>query len=81
MANEYTVKIAAVCAGGEHITLQLYRDAAPVKKIQITKTEALDADVELQDAVIVLCRQAIKSAGATTPAQMKAAIEGMVITL
>lgn len=78
---DYTVKVSAVCAGGEHITLQLYRDATPVKQIRITKSKAMDADVDLSDAMIVLCRQAIKSANANTPAKMKTAIEGMVITL
>lgn len=80
MAN-YTLKIDSVCPGGEHITLQLYKDSVAAKQIRITKTELMDGDVDLTDAVGFLCRQAIKLSGATTNAQRKAAVEGMVITL
>ena len=80
MAN-YTLKIDSICTGGEHITLQLYKDAVATKKIQITKEEVMNSDVDISDALMVLIRQAIKSAGATTNAKRKAAIEGMVITL
>ena len=80
MAN-YTLKIDSVCAGGEHITLQLKKDNVNVKKIQITKTDAMDGDVDISDVLIFLIRQAIKNAKATTNAQRKTAIEGMVISL
>lgn len=78
---DYTLKINSVCAGGEHITLQLYKDGVAAKKIQITKSELMNSDVDITDAIVFLARQAIKSAGATTNAARKTAIEGMVITL
>jgi len=81
MAANYTLKISSVCAGGEHITLQLYKDAVAVKKIIINKTDAMQSDVDISDTLILLIRQAIQNANATTNAARKAAIEGMVITL
>ena len=80
MAN-YTLKVEAVCAGGEHITLQLYKDGVAKKKITLNKSEIADADTDVSDVIIFLAKLAAKSAGATTPAQRKAAIEGMVISL
>ena len=80
MAN-YTLKIYSVCSGGEHITLQIYKDGVANKKFNITKSEVMGSDLNLEDTLLWLIRQAIKNAGATTNAQRKAAIEGMVITL
>ncbi len=80
MAN-YTIKVAAVCAGGEHITLQLYKDGVAIKKIQTTKEEMMNSDVDISDALGVLIRQTVKSAGAKTDAKRKETIEKMVITL
>jgi hypothetical protein len=80
MAN-YTVKIVAICPGGEHITLQLYKDGEAVKKIQVTKEEVMNSDVDISDAMVALIRQAVKSADAKTNVQSKKAIEGMVVTL
>ena len=80
MAN-YTLKVEAVCPGGEHITLQLYKDGVAGKKITLNKSEIADANTDVSNVIIFLAKLAVKSAGATTPAQRKAAIEGMVITL
>jgi hypothetical protein len=80
MAN-YTIKVAAVCAGGEHITLQLYKDGVAIKKIQTTKEEMMNSDVDISDALGVLIRQTVKSADAKTNAKRAEAIEKMVITL
>jgi hypothetical protein len=51
------------------------------KKITLNKSEIADADTDVSDVIIFLAKLAAKSAGATTPAQRKAAIEGMVISL
>lgn len=80
MAN-YTIKIASICTGGEHITLQLYKDGIAIKKLQTTKEEVMNSDVDISDAMMVLIRQAVKSVSAKTNIQRKAAIEGVVITL
>lgn len=77
----YTLKIDSVCAGGEHITLQLYKDGVAKKKIQLNKSDIADADTDVSEVIIFLAKLAAKSAGATTAVQRKAAIEGMVITL
>ena len=77
----YTVKIVAVCAGGEHITLRLYKDGVARNVLQATKSELMDDSVDVIDAIGFLCRRAIKDANAKTNAQRKAAIEGMVIDL
>ena len=79
--SNYTLKVAAVCAGGEHITLQLYKDGVATKKVQLAKSEIDDVDTDVSEVIIFLAKLAAKSARATTPAQRKAAIEGMVISL
>ena len=80
MAN-YTIKIASICTGGEHITLQLYKDGIAINKLQTTKEEVMNSDVDISDAMMVLIRQAVKSVSAKTNIQRKAAIEGVVITI
>jgi len=77
----YSFKIESVCAGGEHITLGLYRDAVKVGTKPLTKTEAMASDADFSDVAIYLIRKAINEHNATTPLQRKAAIEGIQVTL
>lgn len=71
----YTVRVANVCAGGEHITLNVRRDGTVVKKLTVTKTDILQNQTEFEEALLFFLRAAIKKAGATTTAQAKTAIE------
>lgn len=71
----YTVKVAGVCSGGEHISLDIKRDGTTVKRLTVTKTEILHADTDIEDALIYFLRQAIRKAGATTLSKAKTAVE------
>lgn len=71
----YTVRYKSVCGGGEHFTFDVYRDGVKVALWNRTKTELLNTDYDWRDVLGFLVWQAIKAAGATTPAQAKAAIE------
>ena len=77
----YTMKVEAVCTGGEHITIGLYKDGVKVRNKEITKSEAITDDADLTDVLIFLIKRAIKDNNANTAAKRKAAIEGMVIDL
>lgn len=81
MASNYTITIDSVCTGGEHIRLQLKKDGVNIKKINVTKEDITNPEVDWDEVLGKLIRQAIKSASANTAAKRKAAIEGMVITL
>ena len=74
----YTIGISA-CSGGNHITATIKKDNVAVNQLLYTKQAIMDGIVPdkgtLEDVVIWLMRNAIKKAGATTPAQMKAAVE------
>lgn len=71
----YTVKVAGVCSGGEHISLDLKRDGTTVRRLTVTKADILQNETSIDDALIFFLRQAIKTAGATTMAQAKTAVE------
>ncbi len=77
----YTLKIESVCPGGEHIAIGLYKDNVKIKTKQITKSEAIEDDTDLTDALIFLIKRSIADNSANTAAKRKAAIEGMVISL
>ncbi len=74
---QFTVTVNGQCAGGNHVDLML---AAGVQTLQITITRSdLQIDFSnieaVRDYVIPLLRQRVKESGATTPAQMRTAIE------
>lgn len=71
----YTVRVAGVCSGGEHITLNLRRDGTTVRQMVVTKTDIMNNETQLEDALVFFLRAAIKKAGATTMAQAKTAVE------
>lgn len=77
----YTLKVEAVCTGGEHIGIGLYRDAVKVGTKQITRTEAITDDADIKDVIIYLIKRAIKDKNANTAAQRKAAIEGIQVVI
>lgn len=70
----YTIKVIGACTGGEHIALDIKRDGAVVKRISITKSD-LESSPNWEEVIVALMREKIKSSGATTLAQMKAAVE------
>lgn len=71
----YRVTVSA-CAGGEHITTVVLRDNVEVKRIVFNREQLLDgAGISPVEGLLWLMRTAIKSSGATTPAQMKTAVE------
>jgi len=74
---QFTVTVNGQCAGGNHVNLTL---TAGVQTRQVTITRGdlqIDfSDIDaVRDYMIPLLRQRIKEAGATTPAQMRTAIE------
>jgi len=77
----YTVKMIKVCAGGEHVSMKIYRNGIEKKAIVLSKTELLNDEVEIESVLQFFIRHAIKSANASTNAQIKAAVEAMELTL
>ncbi len=74
---QFTVVVNGQCAGGNHVHLTV---TAGAQSRQITLTRAdLAVDFSSLDAVrdtlAILLRSRIKESGATTPAQIKTAIE------
>ncbi len=80
---QFTVAVNGQCGGGNHVHLTV---SAGAQSRQITLTRAdLAVDFSSLDAVrdtlAILLRSRIKEAGATTPAQIKAAIESKAFYL
>ena len=78
---DYTLTFGSQCSGGEHVTFQIKRDGVNLRRITLNKSEIIDGNLTLEAALPVLLKKAIKNAGATTPAQIKNAIEALVVTL
>jgi hypothetical protein len=45
----YTVKIAKVCSGGEHIDLDVYKDGVKIRMFSVTRPEILQTDNTWED--------------------------------
>jgi hypothetical protein len=88
---DYTLKLKSVCSGGEHITCDVYRDGVKIDTRMIPKSQIVDPQLSIDqivdpqlsidEKIAVLMWWECKKAGATTPAQRKAAIEAAVWSL
>ena len=71
----YTATVSQCPAGG-HVTISVKRDGVAFRNVLYNRDDMFDAGrLEFDDILYVLVRQAIKAAGATTPLQVKNAIE------
>lgn len=77
----YTFAVGTPCAGGEHVPITVKRNAVTIKTISVLKSEVMNPAGTWEDAMVILMRQAILSAGATTPAQMKTAVQAMSVSI
>lgn len=71
----YTVRNVSLCSGGGHVHLDIYRDGTKVAQRNFEREELLTRQISLDDVLFFLLREAVKSAGATTLQQAKAAVE------
>ena len=71
----FTVNQLSRCAGGNHIDLTI-TVGAQARTIHLLQSDLTLEPDELRDAVITRVRSAVKESGATTAAEVKAAIEG-----
>jgi hypothetical protein len=79
MADNYTFKVNKVCAGGEHINIQILKNNVAIGIKQVSRTDILNPKMALEDVLEFLLGKAI--IGSSTPSQRKTAIESMVVTL
>ena len=77
----YTFKVEAVCSGGEHVDIGLYKNSVKVGIKAITRADAITDDADLKDVIIYLIKRAIKDNNANTAAKRKAAIEGIQVVI
>lgn len=74
MAN-LSVTVNGICAGGNHVHLTV-TVGGRTRNFSLTRDDlALDGD-EIEAAAVSRIRSAVKEAGATNLAQIKAALEG-----
>lgn len=71
----YTVRNISACTNLCHAKMDIYRDGSKIANRVFDLEQLLTKDLDLDDVVFFLLREAVKSAGATTPSQAKAAIE------
>ena len=82
MADKYTFKIASVCTGGEHITIEFLRNGEKYKTRTISREDISTGEFQTWDKIAtLLIAKRLKWSGATTDIEYISAIESMVIEL
>ena len=82
MADKYTFKIASVCSGGEHITVEVLRNGEKYKTRTLSREDIATGEYQKWENIMtLLIAKAIKHSGATTEEEYLKAINNMVITL
>ena len=71
----YTATVSQ-CPGGGHVTISVKRDGVAFRDVVCHREDLSDMNrLPFEDILYVLIRQTIKAADATTPVQVKNAIE------
>jgi hypothetical protein len=71
----YTVKIPRWDTAMVHFQVDLYKDSSKIKTLIFDRSNLFTKELDVESLLIVLLRSVIKSSGATTAAQAKAAVE------
>lgn len=82
MADKYTFKIASVCSGGEHITVEALRNGEKYKTRTLSREDIATGEFQTWDKIAsLLIAKIIKGSGATTDAEYISAIENAEVVL
>lgn len=77
-----TVKYESTCTGGAHVTFGVYVNGKRRRGMTFDKADIQDAnDINWEEILLKLMREACKSAGATTLAKCRTAVEAKEWTL
>ena len=72
----FRVNILGACAGGEHVRAEISVNGGPFRSFEISRDEVRSpAPDERREVVIQRLRSVVLESGASTNAQIKAAIE------
>lgn len=77
----FTFLVGTPCSGGEHVPITVKRNGVAIKTTCVLKSEVMNPAGTWEDVIVILMRQAILAAGATTPAQMKTAVQAMSVSI
>lgn len=71
---QLTITVDGVCAGGNHVHLSV-TNGQQTRTITLSRDDLTFEPSEYETVIAALIRSRVKQAGATTPAQIRSAIE------